>query len=139
MRKRYENIEDHWDELSPETRQACQKVMSAYGNNKWWRSQDPAEVAMYQMFEDLKLTDFSLFQDGLEILLDRPVFTHELGLNRDGLREEVKQGVARYLQGMGVTDEYRKKAVQDSIQMLKHHCERKGLGFEIRVLERENN
>ncbi|MEK6899767.1 MAG: hypothetical protein AABX05_01455, partial [Nanoarchaeota archaeon] len=102
---------------SPEKQDKCKEVMAQYGDYKWWRSQDPVEVAMYQIFQEYLLVDFSLFHNGIEKLLDRLVFTHELALNHEGLKEEAKQAIGRYLQGMGVTDEYRETAIKNSIQM----------------------
>ena len=66
------------------------KVMKKYGDNNWWLSGDPVEVAKNQIFEDILLVPFSTFHKGMEMLLGRPVWTHEFGLSWDKLQAEVK-------------------------------------------------
>jgi hypothetical protein len=74
---------------------ALKSAMQKYGDNHWWESKDPVEVAKYQVFEDVLMTDFSTFHDGVEKLVGRPVYTHEFGLNVEGLRQEAREAIAR--------------------------------------------
>lgn len=104
-------------------------AMEQYGDNRWWESKEPVQVAMYQIFEDILMVDFSTFHEGLEKLVGRPVFTHEMGLNVDGLRKEARLGIERIKKGIGTSDEYKQEAVRRSIQMLEDYCKRTGKQF----------
>ena len=69
-------------------------------DTRWWESRNPVEVARYQVFEDILMTDFSTFHEGVEKLVGRPVYTHEFGLNVNGLRQEAREAIAR-MEGKG--------------------------------------
>jgi len=102
-------------------------VMERYGNNYWWESKDIIEIAMYQVFERILMVPFGEFHGGLEKLLDRPVWTHEFGLNIEGIREEARSAIARYKLGNGgISDEKRQEKIQSSIQMLEDYCKKTG-------------
>lgn len=55
----------------------------------WWKNKTPRQIAMFQMFEDRLCLPFGEFHKAVEEALGRPVFTHEFGLNRDGLQKEL--------------------------------------------------
>ena len=101
-------------------------AMQKYGENYWWESKDPVQIAMYQVFEPILMTDFSAYHEGLEKLVGRPVFTHDLGLNAEGLREEARLGIRRLKKGIGTSPEYKGEAVMRSIQMLEDFCKKTG-------------
>jgi len=86
-------IDKNYGELPPQSRKNVLKTMVKYGTNQWWNSQDPVEIAQYQLFEDILMVDFSIFHEGVEKLLDRPVWTHEFGLNNEGLKRETKLAI----------------------------------------------
>jgi hypothetical protein len=121
---KYTKITDVWDRLSNEQKEASEKAMKKYGSNHWWMSDDPLEVAMHQVFEDIQITDTALYQKGLEKLLDRQVYFHELGLNRNTLREEAKYAIKRLKTGIGVSDEYRETAQRIGIEILEKTCQK---------------
>jgi hypothetical protein len=103
------NIEDILDTLSDENRERALKTMRKYGNNRWWRSNDPLEVAKYQVFEDTLLVQFSLYHEGVEKLVGRPVYTHEFAsIFVDGLREEAKKAIE--LREKGMWNDYKNSA-----------------------------
>lgn len=119
------NIYDNWENLDDKTKEKCEKVMNKYGLNKWWESEDPLQVALYQIFEPTLLVDFSLFHQGLEELLDRPVFTHELGLNYEGLKREAELSIERFQKGINkISDEQREEFIKRSIGMLEDYCKK---------------
>ncbi|MBW2995003.1 hypothetical protein KY312_01505, partial [Candidatus Woesearchaeota archaeon] len=70
--------------------------------------------------------DMGVFVEGLGKLVGRPVYTHELGLNVEELREEAKLGIERLKKGIGTSDEYKETAVRKSIQMFEDYCKRTG-------------
>lgn len=55
----------------------------------WWKDRPAREVAMFQMFTKELSMPFDVFHKSLEEALGRPVWTHELGLNADGLQKEL--------------------------------------------------
>lgn len=62
-----------------------------YGTNRWWLSSIPEVVGYFQLFEDYLMVPIARFQEGLEKLLKRPVFTHELATNREQLKEHARK------------------------------------------------
>jgi hypothetical protein len=102
----------------PETQQKCLKVMEKYGENHWWEPDtDPRKFAYYQLNEPIMLTnDFSHFHESVELLLGRPVYTHEFGIAADELRQEAERA---WTYQVGVTSEAEKQErVQESIEKL---------------------
>ncbi len=57
--------------------------------SEWWVGKPAREIAMFQMFTAELAMPFSVFHEALEKALGRPVWTHELGLNYDGLCSEL--------------------------------------------------
>lgn len=87
-----------------ETQQKCLKAMEKYGDNHWWEPDvDPRKFAYYQINEDLMLCgDFSHFHESIELLLGRPIWTHEFGISADKLRQEAERA---WKYQVGVTSE----------------------------------
>lgn len=116
-------------ELPQENVDSLKNAMLPYENNYWWESEDPVQIAMYQIFENILMVDFDKFHEGLEIIVGRPVFTHELGFNVEGIRKEVRLGIERLKRGIVTSDEYKETAVRKSIEMLEDYCRRTGKKF----------
>lgn len=55
----------------------------------WWKGRPAKEVAKFQLFTDELSMPFDEFHKVLEEALGRPVWTHELGLNFDGIALEL--------------------------------------------------
>ena len=55
-----------------------------------WRSWSHERIAHFQMEQDRMCVPFGVFHEAVEKALGRPVWTHEFGLNRDGLMRELK-------------------------------------------------
>lgn len=60
--------------------------------SEFWKDMTPRHIAEFQMMEDRLCMPFSVFQEAMEKTLGRSVFTHEFGLNRQGLMEELFGG-----------------------------------------------
>jgi hypothetical protein len=60
----------------------------ALAETGWWKNRTPREIVSFQLFEPKLCMDFGDFQLALEKALGRPVFTHELGLNYEGIKKE---------------------------------------------------
>jgi hypothetical protein len=58
-------------------------------DSKFWETMSYAERAKFQISEERLCMPFDVFQEAVEKHLDRPVFTHEFGLNREGLIKEI--------------------------------------------------
>lgn len=61
----------------------------ALHETKFWEPMSLRERAMFQMFEERLCMPFDVFHEAVEKTLDRPVFTHEFGVNVDGLQAEL--------------------------------------------------
>ena len=69
-------------------RQLTKMEAVAIAESGEWREWPDRELVGFQLFQDRLCMDFSYFHEKLEQVLGRPVFTHEMGLNRDGLIAE---------------------------------------------------
>lgn len=58
-------------------------------DSKFWEDMSPDERAQFQLFEDKLCMPFEVFHEAVEKTLGRPVFTHEFGFDRDGLKKEL--------------------------------------------------
>ncbi len=54
-------------------------------STKFWEQMDYYDRAKFQLFTDLMCMPFDVFHEALEKCLGRPVYTHELSLNYDGI------------------------------------------------------
>ena len=66
----------------------------ALGESKFWESMTHRQIAEFQMCEKKLCMPFSVFHEAVEKTLGRPVFTHEFGLNYQGLKDELFNGEA---------------------------------------------
>jgi hypothetical protein len=57
--------------------------------SKFWESMSHRERAVFQMNTPRLCMPFGIFHEAVEKTLGRGVFTHEFGLNVDGLRKEL--------------------------------------------------
>lgn len=60
----------------------------AISETKFWRAMTDVEVARFQLFQKRLMVPMEIFQLATENALNRPVFTHEFGLNVEGLQKE---------------------------------------------------
>lgn len=56
----------------------------------WWKPLTHRERAEFQLFTSRLCMPFTVFHEALEKALGRPVFTHELGLNYERLKAELR-------------------------------------------------
>jgi hypothetical protein len=101
----------------PDTQQICLEAMAKYGENKWWEPDvDPRKYAYYQLKEDYLLGSFGHFHESIELLLGRPVWTHEFGINREALLQEAERA---WTYQVGVTSEAEKQErIAESMESL---------------------
>lgn len=59
-----------------------------FGESQIWADWSHEEIVKFQLFQDKMCMPFSRFHEAIEKVLDRPVFTHEFGLNYDGIVKE---------------------------------------------------
>lgn len=67
------------------------QAMAFYDSGKW-KSLSNEQIAKFQMQQDRLCVPFGVFSKALGETLGRPVYTHEFGLNRDGLMQELFLG-----------------------------------------------
>ena len=61
-------------------------------NNKFWLTMSDYEIAKFQLLTDRLCMPFDVFHLAVERSLKRPVYTHEFGLNHEGLVRELLEG-----------------------------------------------
>src|SRR5208337_2971474 len=64
----------------------------ALANEQWWIGKGARDIAEFQMLTTELCCPFDVFHKALQEVLGRPVFTHELALNWDGVVDEVFNG-----------------------------------------------
>ncbi len=63
-----------------------------FAENGAWKEMTFRQRAEFQMLQRLLCMPFDIFHGAVEKTLGRPVYTHEFGLNRDGLIAEIFEG-----------------------------------------------
>jgi hypothetical protein len=63
------------------------KAIAIY-NTQWWIDKTYRQIAMRQLFTAELICPFNVFHEAVEKSLERPVWTHEFGLNYDGICDE---------------------------------------------------
>ena len=69
-------------------KQLSKKEAVAFAENEAWKEWDHEQVVRFQLFQKKLCVDFGRFHEALENVLGRPVWTHELGMNYQGIVEE---------------------------------------------------
>ena len=59
-----------------------------FGESRIWESWTDEQIVRFQLFEAKVCLPFSRFHEAIEKVLGRPVFTHEFGLNYEGIVKE---------------------------------------------------
>ena len=70
-------------------RQLTKEEAIAFYDSKVYENWTYRQIAEFQMEQDLLCVPFGVFHEAIEKTLGRPVFTHEFGLNREGLMKEL--------------------------------------------------
>lgn len=65
-----------------------QEAIALY-DTQFWEAMSYEERAKFQLFERRLCMPFDVFHEAIEKTLGRPVYTHEFGLNMEGLRKEL--------------------------------------------------
>ncbi len=64
------------------------KAAIALYDSEWWKNKTHREIVQLQLFIAELCCPFDIFHEAVEKILDRPVFTHEFGLNYNGICKE---------------------------------------------------
>ena len=67
-------------------------------DTKSWEALSFEERAKFQISQERLCMPFGVFHEAVEKTINRPIFTHEFGLNYDGLRNELNGGNAPTLE-----------------------------------------
>ena len=73
--------------MSPKISIGKEKAIKLY-YSKWWEGLSHRKIAEFQLFTAELSCPFDVFHEAVEKSLGRPVFTHEFGLNYDGICRE---------------------------------------------------
>lgn len=81
-----------WKELQKGNvmKQLSQEEAIALAESEFWKEMSDREIAEFQMFQDKLCVPFNVFHKAIEKALGRPVYTHEFGLNWEGLQKELR-------------------------------------------------
>ena len=60
------------------------------GKSEFWKDMEYRDIAMFQMVEERLCMPFDVFHEAISKALGRDVYTHEFGLNRQGLIDELR-------------------------------------------------
>ncbi len=63
-----------------------------FAKSKLWEDMTHEEIAKFQICQDKLCVPFDVFHESIEEALQRPVYIHEFGLNREGLKAELFDG-----------------------------------------------
>lgn len=74
-------------------RQLSQEEAITFYEGRKWEPMSERERAAFQMYQDRLCMPFEVFHAAVEKTLGRPVFTHEFGLNREGLIAELHKDI----------------------------------------------
>jgi hypothetical protein len=107
------------EKIPEETKIIINNTLRKYGDNKWWLSEDPKVIGYYQLFEEILVVNFSKLHEGVEKLLDRPVWSHEFGLNIYKLREDAQLAWEGYIKSQSEID----NDIATGINKLVDYCE----------------
>lgn len=66
-------------------KQLTEKQAIAFYKGGLWETWDNEQIVKFQLFQKLLCVDFGRFHEAVEGVLGRPVYTHEFGLNYDGI------------------------------------------------------
>lgn len=61
----------------------------ALAKTEWWKGKEPREIAKTGLLIRELCLPFAVLHEAVEKALGRPVFTHEFGLNPDGIVQEL--------------------------------------------------
>jgi len=75
-----------------ETIQLTAEQAKTLHDSGFWEKMSYEERAKFQLVQDRLCMPFDIFHEAIEKHLKRPVYTHEFGLNREGLMREVFEG-----------------------------------------------
>lgn len=60
----------------------------AFAESKVWHDWNHEQIVRLQLFQDKLCVPFNQFHEAIEAVLGRPVYTHEFGLNWNGIVAE---------------------------------------------------
>ena len=92
----------------------CLEQMERFEDNHWWTSEDKKVLGYYQLMNPILLVSFEKFHEALEFLLGRPVWTHEMGLDYEGLKAEAE----RAFNGVQDSEEQKAESIRKSFSQL---------------------
>jgi hypothetical protein len=72
-------------------KQLTEEQAIEFGKSSAWESMTYEQRAKFQMQQEKLCMPFSVFHEAMEKTLGRGIFTHEFGLNFDGLYKELFQ------------------------------------------------
>ena len=82
-------LEKEAENMPDDQRANIMSVIRINNGYRWWESSNPAEVALNQLFEPIKIVDSDVFQEGLIQLFGREVDPQLAYCMPTGLKKEI--------------------------------------------------
>lgn len=73
--------------MAPQNSIGKEKAIELF-DTKWWEECSYKQIAYFQLFTAELCCPFDIFHEAVQKSLGRPVFTHEFGLNYQGICKE---------------------------------------------------
>ena len=64
----------------------------AFAESESYKDMSHRDIAEFQINQEKMCMPFSIFHEAVEKTINRPVFTHEFGLNYKGIKAEIMDG-----------------------------------------------
>ena len=73
-------------------KQLTKEQAIAFSESKSYKNMSHREIAEFQINQEKLCMPFNIFHEAVEKTIDRPVFTHEFGMNPEGIKAEIMEG-----------------------------------------------
>jgi len=73
-------------------KQLTKEQAIAFSESESYKGMSYQEIAEFQINQEKLCMPFGVFHEAIEKTINRPVFTHEFGLNAEGIKAEVMEG-----------------------------------------------
>ena len=73
-------------------KQLTKEQAIAFAESKSYENMSHREIAEFQINQKKLCMPFNIFHEAVEKTIERPVFTHEFGMNTEGIKTEIMKG-----------------------------------------------
>jgi len=73
-------------------KQLTKEQAISFAESKSYEGMSSKEIAEFQINQEKMCMPFEIFHEAVEKTIGRPVFTHEFGMNFEGIKDEIMNG-----------------------------------------------